>query len=180
MVVSNPYGAVTSAVATLFVYVPVSIIAQPASQVLPARATASFSVVAGGHPAPSYQWAFNGTDLLGATLSTLTITNLQWSDVGDYTVLVGNGYTSQRSDPATLSMSPSITAPFAGATAIWGRSATLSVAAIGTGDLSYQWFKDGVRDSRGNQPNAGVAGRPAWGCRVLFSGGEQSAGQRHQ
>jgi hypothetical protein len=64
--------------------------------------------------------------------------------MSDYAVLAGNGYTSQRSDTATLSMSPSITEPFSGAAAIWGRSTTLPVAAIGTGELSYQWFKDGV------------------------------------
>jgi hypothetical protein len=41
-------------------------------------------------------------------------------------------------------MSPSITAPFIGATAIWGRSASLSVGAIGSGTLTYQWYLNGV------------------------------------
>jgi hypothetical protein len=41
-------------------------------------------------------------------------------------------------------MSPSIISPFGGATAIWGRDTLLSVGAIGSGTLSYQWFKDGV------------------------------------
>jgi hypothetical protein len=27
---------------------------------------------------------------------------------------------------------------------VWGESATLSVGAIGSGELSYQWYKDGV------------------------------------
>ena len=61
VMVSNPYGVVTSAVATLFVYVPVNITAQPASQAVPARSTVSLSVVAGGYPAPAYQWRFRGT-----------------------------------------------------------------------------------------------------------------------
>ena len=143
-VVTNLYGSLTSAVAVVTVYVPVSIIIQPASQVVPARSTVWFSVVAGGYPAPAYQWAFNGTNLLGATASTLTITNALLPDMGDYAVLVGNGYSSQLSATATLSMSPSITSPFVGATTIWGRSAVLSVGAIGSGDLSYQWYQNGV------------------------------------
>jgi hypothetical protein len=131
-------------VATVTVYVPVSISTQPASRVVPAWSTVSFNVVAGGYPAPSYQWTFWGTNLPGAVFSTLTITNVLLAKTGDYAVLVGNGYSSQLSDTATLSMSPSITVPYIGATAIRGRSATLSVGAIGTGDLWYQWYKDGV------------------------------------
>jgi hypothetical protein len=34
--------------------------------------------------------------------------------------------------------------PFVGTTAIWGLDALLSVGAIGSDSLSYQWFKDGV------------------------------------
>ena len=55
VVVTNPYGSVTSAVATVTVYVPVSIATQPASRVVPAHSTVSFSVMAGGYPAPAYQ-----------------------------------------------------------------------------------------------------------------------------
>jgi hypothetical protein len=68
----------------------------------------------------------------------------QRSFARDYAVLVGDGYSSQLSATASLSLSPSITAPFLGAMTIWGRSQTLSVSAIGTGQLSCQWFKDGV------------------------------------
>jgi hypothetical protein len=104
----------------------------------------SFNVVAWGYPAPAYQWAFNGTNLLGATSNSLTITNTLLPNMGDYAVLVGNGYSSQLSATAMLSMSPSITSPFVGATTIWGRSAVFSVGAIGSGELSYQWYQNGV------------------------------------
>ena len=144
VVVTNPYGSVTSDVATVTVYVPVSITTQPASQVVPAYSTVLFSVIAGGYPAPSYQWAFNGTNLPGATSRTLTITNILLANMGDYAVLVGNGYSSRLSDPGTLSMLPTITSPFSGATTIWGKSVVLSVGAVGSGELAYQWYKDGV------------------------------------
>jgi hypothetical protein len=41
-------------------------------------------------------------------------------------------------------MSPSLESPYAGGIATWGESATLSVGAIGSGSLSYQWFMNGV------------------------------------
>jgi hypothetical protein len=134
VVVSNPYASATSQVASVFVYLPVSILAQPNSLVGPASASASFSVVASGFPAPtSYQWTFNGTNLPGATSSLLNINRINLSTIGNYQVLVGNGYSFTNSTIATLNMSPSITSPFNGATTIWGQSAALSVGAIGSG-----------------------------------------------
>jgi sugar lactone lactonase YvrE len=142
-VVSNPYASATSAVATMTVYGPVMITAQPSNQVTRAGGTATFSVAATGYPAPTYQWTFGTTNLPGATSNALTISNVQLTNLGSYAVLVSNAYSSQLSDSATLSMSPSIITPFAGATAIWGRSVDLSVGAIGSGPLIYQWFLNG-------------------------------------
>ncbi len=152
VVVTNVYGSVTSSVASLVVYLPVNITGQPASQVVSALSTATFAVTASGYPALSYQWTFNNTNLPGATSSTLVISNVLLANLGDYAVLVGNGYTSNISATATLSMSPSITTPYVGATAVWGYSATLSVGAIGTGLLSYQWFQNGVAIADATNP----------------------------
>ena len=144
VVITNLYGATTSSVAALVVYSPVNITGQPASQVVPALSTVMFTVTASSYPALVYQWTFNNTNLPGATSSTLVISNVLLPDLGDYAVLVGNGYNSNTSATATLSMSPSITMPFVGGTAVWGYSATLSVGAIGTGPLGYQWFLNGM------------------------------------
>jgi len=142
-VVSNPYGSATSAVATVTVYGPVTITQQPTNQVVPFKGTASFTVAATGYPAPTYQWSFGTNSLPGATSNVLTISNVQLTNLGSYSVLVSNADSSQLSVPATLSMSPSIVAPFTGAAVIWGRSVTLSVGAIGSPPLSYQWFQNG-------------------------------------
>ena len=145
VIVSNAYGAVTSQVVSVFVYLPVSFLTEPYSQVVPALAPATFTVNASGFPEPtSYQWTFNGTNLPGATSSSLTINRVHLADTGSYHVLVGNGYSVTNSDIATLNMSPSITSPFNGATAIWGEGASISVGAIGSGDLGYQWYLNGV------------------------------------
>jgi hypothetical protein len=64
--------------------------------------------------------------------------------LGNYQVLINNGYSSNSSYVASLNMSPSLAAPFTGATTYWGQSATLAVGAIGSGELSYQWYQNGV------------------------------------
>ena len=147
VVITNYVGSVTSSpVATLIVYVPATIITtQPTNQIVPFGASASFGVIASGFPAPtSYQWTHNATNLTGATSNVFNILHVHLSDLGNYQVLVSNGYSSTNSDIATLNMSPSLTAPFGGAITIWGRSAVLSVGAIGSGELVYQWYQDGV------------------------------------
>ena len=53
-------------------------------------ASATFSVVASGLPAPTYQWSMNGADLAGATSADLTLNNVQASDAGNYAVVVSN------------------------------------------------------------------------------------------
>ena len=50
----------------------------------------SFSVLASGSQPIYYQWQFNGTNLAGATLSTLNLTNISPASAGAYSVLVSN------------------------------------------------------------------------------------------
>lgn len=144
VVVTNPYGAVTSSVATVTVFIPAAITTQPLNQAVPAGGTATFQVSATGYPAPNYQWWFLDQALPGANGSSLVITNVGTNDLGAYQVVVWNTFSSATSSPAQLVMSPSLRSPFMGATVIWGKTATLSVSAVGSSPLSYQWFKDGV------------------------------------
>jgi hypothetical protein len=112
-----------------------------------------FDVIASGFPEPtSYQWTFNGTNLHNATFSSLTINRVSLADTGYYEVEVSNGYSSTNSQIATLNMLPSITSPFSGATAIWGQGASISVGAIGSGTLTYQWYLNGVPIDGANTP----------------------------
>ncbi len=144
VVVSNLYGVATSSVVALIVYAPIIITNEPQSQIVSAGSNATFIVTASGYPAPAYQWSFNGMALPGATSSTLTISNVDLPNLGSYAVLITNGYSSLASTMAILSMAPSIVTPFTGATVVWGQNATLSVGAIGSGNLSYQWFQNGM------------------------------------
>jgi len=144
VIVTNAFGAATSTVTPLIVYGPVTIDAQPLSQVVPLGATTTLTVLASGYPAPAYQWTFNGTNLVGATSNTLTITNVNLPNTGNYQVLINNGYSTNDSYVSTLNVSPSFTSMFSGVTAIWGKSAALSVEAVGSGTLNYQWYLNGV------------------------------------
>jgi len=123
---------------------PPSITSQPQSVTVNAHANASFSVTASGTMPLSYQWSFNGTNMSGATASSLTISNVTPQALGAYAVLVSNSVGSVTSSNAVLSMYPFIAAPFLGLVTDWGYTNTLSVGAWGTGPLSYQWFDNGV------------------------------------
>src|SRR5206468_10675864 len=67
VVVANAAGSATSAVATLTVAGPPAILQQPTSLSVAPGAVATFSVTASGTPPLTFQWRFNGLDLVGAT-----------------------------------------------------------------------------------------------------------------
>src|SRR5665213_862191 len=105
VLVTNAYGSTNSIAAVLTVLaVPPSITAQPTNQTVQAGGTASFTVTAAGTPPLAYQWNFNGTNISGATNATCTLTNVQFSQAGNYAVLVTNAYGSTNSSNAALSV----------------------------------------------------------------------------
>ena len=104
VVVSNVAGSATSATASLTVNVPPSITTQPASQTVDAGANVTFTVVATGTTPLTYQWQFNGIDITGATLSSLTLSDVHDTEAGSYTVTVANGVGSVTSSTAVLTV----------------------------------------------------------------------------
>ena len=76
---------------------------QPLSQEIHAGDTVTFTVVAGGSGL-FYQWTFNGTNIYGATGSSLTIENANESNAGDYVCLIHNADGSETSQTATLTV----------------------------------------------------------------------------
>jgi Alginate lyase/Immunoglobulin domain len=63
---------------------------QPASQFVLTGSNATFAVGATGDPTLAYQWQLSGTNRVGATAATFTVTNAQSTDAGAYTVIVTN------------------------------------------------------------------------------------------
>ena len=127
---------------------PPSITSQPTNVTVNVGDTASFSVVAGGTAPLSYQWSFNTTNIvLGATNATLTLTNVQLSQAGNYSVLVTNAYGSTNSVAAmltVLAVPPTITVQPTNQTVQAGGTASFTVTAAGTPPLAYQWNFNGT------------------------------------
>jgi len=85
---------------------PSTILTQPASQTVTAGTNVTFSVTASGTPPLSYLWRVNGTNLANATNPTLTLTNVQLGQAGNYSVLVSNAAGFILSSNALLTVSP--------------------------------------------------------------------------
>src|ERR1035437_3041664 len=81
---------------------------QPASLVVLAGSTVSFTAVAAGTAPISYQWNKNSAPIPGATSSTLTLTNIQVAADGSYTLTASNSVGSVTSDPAQLTVTLSV------------------------------------------------------------------------
>ncbi len=134
--------------------VPPTILTQPAPKTAVSRgANATLTVSATGVGPLLYQWTFWGTAIPGANAASLAISNVQAGNVGEYQVIVTNdgGPGSVASDKAVLLVSedvvplaitqqPSLTP----STVVDGTPVSLSVTAVGTPPIKYQWRKNGV------------------------------------
>jgi Lysophospholipase L1 and related esterases len=146
VVVTNLVGSVTSAVAVLTVLVPPSITLQPQSGTNVAGTSATFSAAASGTAPLTYQWQFNGANVLAATGTSLTLNTVQASDAGNYTIVVTNAGGAITSAVAALTVwiPPSISSPPQSQTNVVGTSAAFNVTANGTPPLNFQWQLNGV------------------------------------
>jgi hypothetical protein len=89
VVITNEGPTVSSIIFSSNAYV--TVVVPPTNQTVPAGSTATFSAIAVGPPNISYQWLRNGTNIPNATTATLTLTNVQPSQAGGYSVVVVNG-----------------------------------------------------------------------------------------
>ncbi len=115
-----------------------------ATNVNPTNVT--FTVGAAGGTPLRYQWRFNGVNISGATNVSYTLVNAQFTNAGNYSVVVTNYLGSTNSANAVLTMKspPKITVQPLGQTAVVSNSATFSVTANGTTTLAYQWKLNGT------------------------------------
>lgn len=120
---------------------------QPANRTVSAGATANFSVAASGASMFTYQWQRNGMNIMGANAASYTTPATQTSDTGtSFRVIVSANGLSTTSAVATLTVNavaPAITSQPVSRTVTVGSIAEFSVAATGSGPLTFQWRKNG-------------------------------------
>jgi len=116
------------------------------NQVVVAGGTALFHIDPLGQEPFSYQWRFNGSAIIGATNSALTLTNVLPAQAGLYSVVVADGLGGVTTYSATLSVltAPVITIQPLSVVVAPGSGVTLSVAGSGDGPLQYQWRLNGA------------------------------------
>ena len=90
---------------------PPQITQQPISQTVVVGSNVSFSAGASGSPAPSLQWLRNGIPIAGQTSGTLTLSNVQTSAAGSYSLRASNSCGQVTSSAALLTVSPPPTPP---------------------------------------------------------------------
>jgi hypothetical protein len=139
-VVYNAAGSASSASAQLFVRIPATIQQQPQSLTNRLGLTATFTVSAIGTGPLRYQWLFNGAPIINlpsATNSTLTLTNVQLSHGGIYSVVITDNVGPVTSLPARLMVviQPVIVQSPVGQTIVAGSTVTLSVVVSNSATL---------------------------------------------
>jgi Ig-like domain-containing protein len=125
---------------------PPIIIVQPLSLSVLNLDIAVFTVIASSLTTMTYQWYKDGTAISGATSSTLSLLNVSSANAGNYVVKITNAGGTVTSSTATLSVfaPPAITSQPTSLSITQGQTATFTVTANGSGNLYYQWSKNGA------------------------------------
>jgi hypothetical protein len=136
----------TNAPVVVSVIGPPQIVTQPISQTVAVGANVAFSVTTIGVPPLYYEWQKNGTNIVGATNTTLNFSNAQANDTGFYDVIVGNVAGSVTSSVALLEMPVTFSDQFANDSglnaALWTTTSSLlnHIAAYGEGGCNGNTF----------------------------------------
>ena len=146
--ITNSAGEVTSAPVELRVTNSTEapqIITPPQDQTAPEGGAISFSVDVSGTEPLAFAWQRDGITLPLAHSRTLTLTDLEAADAGDYQVRVSNAAGQVTSEAATLTVlggggvAPQIVVPPADTEVAQGGEALLRVEAQGNPPLAYEW-----------------------------------------
>jgi hypothetical protein len=122
---SNQFGIATNSY--IITVAPLLITVPPRSQTAFGGATITFDVTAMGANL-SYQWQFNGTNIVGASNRVLSLTNVLPEVAGTYAVVVSNSVGTVLSPTATLDViSLGVTLQPASQTVFGGESVTFGV-----------------------------------------------------
>ena len=140
--------------------VPPGIATPPTNLSVDVGATASFNVLVSGTPPFTYQWQFDGVDIVngpgvsGATSSNLVLTGVETWQSGNYRVLVASAAGTAVSTNAALTVWPVLTlaealdAPFT-----WTTSGSPQSPWVGHGAVSHDGLSAARSGAIGNSTN---------------------------
>jgi len=126
-----------------------------ADQTVASGATVTFTAPASGVVPFTFQWQFDGTNLVGETNASLIINNVQTNNAGSYCVTVTDALLQANTRCASLSVFAlqSFTSQPAGQTVTNGSTITLSTTVSNQLPVQYQWRRNGVNLSGATGPN---------------------------
>jgi alpha-tubulin suppressor-like RCC1 family protein len=111
---------------------------------VPERAGYLFMQATGAQPL-SYQWRFNGTNIVGATRPMLAFPRFTPSQAGAYSVIVSNALGVTLSSDTIVGVAPLLlTASPTNQSVFQGGTVRFQVAATGPSPRTYQWQLNGV------------------------------------
>lgn len=102
VIVSNADGPTKSSIANLAINTTPAIVTSPVGELADVGGTVSFVAAATGDQPLQYQWYLNRAAIPSATSSALTLTDVQKSNVGTYSVSVSNSFGGLVSADAVL------------------------------------------------------------------------------
>jgi hypothetical protein len=100
-----------------------------------------------GTPPLVYDWRFNGVNISGATSSTINLTNIQFDDIGTYSLLISNSlglvtnFDEILNQP--LTNAPAFVLQPANLVTNLGATVEFEASAVGFPAPAYQWVFDG-------------------------------------
>ncbi len=105
--VYNAAGSALSSNALLQVVIPATILVQPVGTNLIPGIPLNLAVIAIGSGALAYQWSTNGTDIPGANGPAFSVASVQFTDAGNYSVVVSDALRSVTSSVAVVAVANS-------------------------------------------------------------------------
>jgi alpha-tubulin suppressor-like RCC1 family protein len=147
VVVSNTFGAVTSAPVVVTVNRAPAIVKMTAPLELLVRSPLQLAVEAVGDAPLSYQWRLGVNPIPAATNATFALPAVTAADAGAYAVTIQNPFGSVTTNVAvTVLVPPTLANPAAPVTPqdrTAGASYALTAQPVGTGPFDFQWFRNG-------------------------------------
>jgi PKD repeat protein len=154
LIASNSTGVASNSMVLTVSIVPVPpYITGPTNQTVIAGNNGTFTASVSGWPQPNIQWLENGTNIVGATGSSLILTNVQYTQNGFvYSLIASNmaGVVTSTNATLTVIVTPIISAQPQSLVVTNTQSASFSVTSInGVPAPTYQWYKGGSPISSG-------------------------------